>query len=153
MTYPYATFEEFTMAYSFSGITEAAINSYWLFYGSQRVNSALNKLYTTPFSSNNWTAKDLTIQYAALGILVKTLDPEDGLELERTIKRQINNITSGGGSMVDITGSPILPDLADPRRQTWSSTMDYKNVFDMREPEEQRIDPDLLRDQWNDDNY
>lgn len=153
MSFPYATFNDFTSVYCFNGITEASINSYWLFHGSQRVNTALNKLYTTPFSSNNWTAKDLTIQYAALGILVKTLDPEDGLELERQIKRQITNITSGGGYMIDVSGNPILPDLSDPRRTAWSTDMDYKPTFDMREAEEQRIDPDLLRDLWDKDNY
>lgn len=153
MTFPYATYSDFTMVYSFEGVTQSAISSYWLFYGSQRVNTALSRLYTTPFSSNNWTAKDLTIQYAALGILVKTLDPEDSLELESQIKKQITNITSGGGSMIDVSGNAIPPDIEDPRRTAWSNNMNYKPTFDMREPQEQRVDPDLIDDLWNQDNY
>jgi len=139
------------MVYSFRGVSQSQIESHWLYEGSMRVNQAFSRLYTTPFSSNNYTAKNLTVHYAALGILVRTQKVDDSDELWKQIKQQVTDITSGEGNMMDTNGAAILPDIVPGKLQAWSSNMDKKPVFDMREPSEQRIDPDLLDEEWNED--
>jgi hypothetical protein len=148
MSVPYATFAEFTMVYCFNGVSEAAINSYWLFHGSGKVNEALGHLYTTPFSSNNWTAKDLTIHYAALGILVRTLKVDDSVELKKELDGRVMDITSGGHFMTSDLGVILEPDK-DFSKSAWSSTKDYEPTFNMLGSEEQFIDPDRLEDEYD----
>lgn len=147
----YATYEQFTAVYSVKGVSEAEINSAWLPHGTLRVNEALGGYYTTPFSSNNWTARDLCIQYAYLGILVRTRNPDDSKELLKQIMIRVTDITSGGKPMVmDDGANTILPDKNN-QSESWSTTMDYKPAFDMRNAMDQRIDPDRLSDEWDED--
>ena len=69
MAVTYANYTDFTAVYSVRGVSETEINSYWLSYGALRTNEALGGYFTVPFSSNNDTAKDLSIYFAYLGIL------------------------------------------------------------------------------------
>ena len=150
MSVPYACYSDFAMAYTFNGVTPAQIDSYWLYHGSLRVNECFAHLYTTPFSSNNQTAKDLTIQFAALGIRCRTLNPEDSAELEKQVMARVTDITSGNRFMITTDGQAIQPDK-NVLNQAWAQNQDYKPVFDMRDSEYQRIDPDRLQDNWDED--
>lgn len=150
MPVTYATYSEFTAVYSYKGVSQEAINSYWLPHGALRVNEAFSPLYTTPFSSNNWTAKDLSIQFASLGILVKTRKKDDSLELKKEIAIRVTDITSGNKYMMTDEGMAILPS-GDTKHTAWSETMEYKPTFDMRDAVDQRIDPDRLDAEWDAD--
>lgn len=146
---PYATYAEFTQVYSWRGVSESEISSYWLQYGALRVNEALGHFYTTPFSSNNVTAKDLNIHFAALGILIRTRKQEDSAELKKELEQRISDITSGGKYMILDDGTTIVPN--ENINSPWGQTADYKPVFDLRDAEEQRIDPDRLDYVWSED--
>lgn len=150
---PYATYSDFTACYSLKGVSEAEISSYWLFHGTMRVNERLGAFYTLPFSSNIPTIKDLSIQFAYLGVLVRTRKETDSKELKEELDQRILDITSGGGSLFLDDGSTEVPKggSADNAGTSWSDQMDYKPTFDMRDPLDQRIDPDLIQDLYDTD--
>lgn len=150
MAITYATFSEFTDVYSVKGVPEAEINSHWLPEGALVVNEKLGGLYTTPFSSNNETAKNLSIHFAYLGILVsRTRKQDDSPELKGYLDQRVSSIVSSGAPMVLTDGTTIFPDKAgSPKYNAWSNTQEYKPTFDMRCAEDQRIDPDRIDDEW-----
>jgi hypothetical protein len=150
MPVTYATYSEFTAVYSHKGISPAEINSYWLVHGALRVNESLGHIYTTPFSTNNYTAKDLSIQYAELGILVRTRKKDDSKELDKQIAIRVTDITSGSKYMMTDEGLALHPD-GTTSQDAWSETMDYKPTFDMRDAMDQRVDPDRIDDEWDAD--
>lgn len=143
MTIAYATYSEFTLAHSVHGISQAELSSYWLPYGSRRVNEELGAAFTTPFSTNNETARGLAIDYAMLGILISTRDPEDSEELRSDLDDRIADIACHGKPMVLTDGTTTFPDRLTTS-EFWSNTQDYKSVFDMRSASDQRVDPDYL---------
>lgn len=148
---PYADYTEFTRQYSLSGISQVEIESAWLPYGKNRVDEALGGAFTTPFSNNNSTAKYLNIDYAYLGILLKTRDPDDSRELLESLTRRITDIVCNNKPMVLSTGESVFPDRAISA-EFWSNTQAYKSVFDMRDAREQRVDPDYIWELRNADN-
>ena len=145
----YATYSEFTQVYSLQGITEAQINSYWLPHGALRVNEELGGLFTIPFSDNNQSAKDLSIHYAYLGILTRTQKTDDSDELEEQLDKRIQTIIERN-AMVLTDGSRLSVD-GSIQHEVWSNTQDFKPVFDMRQDIDQRVDPDLIDQNWSDD--
>ena len=149
---PYATVTNFTAVYSLKGISESEINSAWLPYGTQRVNEVLGGWYALPFSSNNITARQLTVDYAYLGVLVRTRKETDSKELKEELKERIASITSSGAPMFTDSAEAIYPDPSvNNVFSVYSSTKDYKPVFDLRDTEFQRVDPDQIREQFDQD--
>lgn len=146
----YATYVDFTAVYSVKGVSEAQINSAWLPYGTLRVNESLGGCFTTPFSSNNQTARDLSIHYAYLGILLRTRNQEDSEELKNDLILRVTDICCRNMPMILDDGTSIMPDKGSIF-EAFSTTVDYKPTFDMRESENQRVDPDFIRDLWDED--
>lgn len=146
----YATYSEYTQIYSDKGVSESEITSGWLPYGALRVNECLGGYYTTPFSSNNATARDLNIHFAHLGILLRTRKQDDSPELQKSLERRCASLTSSGAPMITDDGVPIFPN-ANNVFDVYSNTKDYKPVFDLRDPINQRVDPDQLQDEWDED--
>lgn len=143
MAVVYATYSDFTQVYSLKNVGEVDVNSYWLIHGALRVNERLSSRYTTPFSSNNETAKDLSIHYAALGILKRTRNQTDSIELENYLNQRISDILSGGSDMISSDGTIVSP--GDNGMNTvYSSHESYNPVFDMRPSIDQRVDPNEL---------
>ena len=143
MSVTYATYSEYTMVYSDKGVDEAHINSQWLPYGALRVNEALGACFTVPFSSNNQSARDLSIHFAHLGLLLRTRNQEDSQELKADLMSRISDICSLGMGMVTDSGDILSPSTTSVN-EVWSNTQGYKSVFDMRDAVCQRIDPDYI---------
>src|SRR3990167_6224745 len=115
----YATFAQFTDVYSVKGVAAAELNSYWLPYGSLRVNESLGGKFTTPFSSNNHTARDLSIHFAYLGLLQRTRNKEDSQEILGEVTRRIKSIVGGNTPMITDSGD-ILFASASVSNDAWS---------------------------------
>ena len=145
---PYATFAEFTDVYSVRGVSEGDLTTYWLPYGTIRTNEALGGNFTTPFSSNNETAKDLSIHYAYTGILARqrTGDPVAN-KVKVEVEERLEQIKQGNQPMALSDGSTIFSNVA--RSDAWSTTQDFNNTFNQLPPELQRVDPDLIEDLIN----
>lgn len=146
----YATFSEFTQVYSINGVSQDEINNVWLPYGARRINEELGAAFTIPFSSNNETAKQLSIEFGYLGILLRTRDQNDSQEMREDLMDRIADIACHGKPMILTDGTGINPSKLT-QAQFWSNTQDYKSVFDMRNASEQRVDPDQLNDLWAED--
>lgn len=152
MAITYATYSEFTQVYSAKGIDETLINSSWLPHGALRVNEALGGAFTIPFSDNNQTAKDLSIHFAYLGILNRTRNQDDSGELRAYLQQRVTDITCYNHPMITDTGEALY--AGKPTTfNVFGSTADYKNTFDMRDAKDQRVDPDLIDDLFNEDRY
>jgi len=150
MTVTYASFLEFTAVYSIQFVSEAEINSSFLPYGALRVNESLGKCYATPFSSDNLTAKDLSIHFAYLGYLLKTRNQTDSEELSKDLQLRVTDICCGNAPMITNSGTSLFPENT-AGAEAWSNTQDYKPTFDMRDPLDQRVDPDLIDNIWLED--
>lgn len=150
MAITYATYSEYTAVYSLKGLSVEAVNSTWLPYGALRVNEALGGYFTVPFSTNNQTARDLSIHYARLGQLERTRNQDDSQELLESINSRITMIQCGNAPMITDSGDAFFAD-ASATADAWSTTQDYKPLFDMRDPLDQRVDPDLIDSLWGDD--
>ena len=150
MLTPYATYSEYTQIYSDKGVSQNEVTSSWLPYGTLRVNECLGGYYTTPFSTNNATARDLCIHFAHLGILLRTRKTDDSEELRKSLERRCASLTSSGSPMMTDDGIPIRP-TEDNVFDVYSNTKDYKPVFDLRDAVNQRVDPDQLENDWFED--
>ena len=137
----YATYSEFTSRYG-TKLTAAEIGSHYLPFASGRLEGLLGACFTVPFSSNNLTAKDLTIDLAYLLILQRSKEPEDHEALSQRITGRIDALSLGTEAMVTTSGEALLASQA--RQVVWSNTGRYKTVFDLRDSERQEIDPDRL---------
>lgn len=149
MAVSYATVPQFTALYSVTGVSSQQLFDSWIPEGSLRVNEALGAFYSVPFSSDNHTARSLAIHYTYLGILERTRNQEDSGEIRKSIEARVTQLTTGGQPMWTDSGDALYPTQA--RNKAWSNTMNYKPVFDLRDSQEQRRDPDRLTDEVNAD--
>jgi len=153
MAITYATYSDFIQIYNLlPRITQAEVENHWLPHGALMVNEFLGKCFTIPFSTNNETAKDLSVHFAYLGILERTRNQDDSEELRNSLQMRVENICEGNAPMITTSGEAIFPEEETANRfDAWSNTQDYKPTFDMREAIDQRVDPDLIEDLWNED--
>jgi len=143
MTVTYATYAEFTAVYSVKGVSQTEIESYWLSHGALRVNENLGGYFTTPFSTNNETAKDLSIHFAFLGMNNRSRNTLEGtLRVKSELDTRITDIRCGNTPMILSSGDSIFSSNA--REDAWSTTQDYQPVFNMLNPLDQEVDPDYI---------
>lgn len=151
-TVKYATYSEFTEVYSIKGVSQSDITSYWLYHGSLRVNESLGGFFVTPFSSNNHTARDLSIHFTYLGIesRLRTSQPTD-IKIKGELQQRITDIRCGNTPMILDDGTSVF--ASTTKLDAWSSTEDYNPVFNMLDSTQQQVDPDLINDTlidvWN----
>lgn len=144
----YATFAQFTDVYSLKGVSETEINSQWLPHGALRVNERLSGYFTTPFTSTNFTARDLSISYAAIGIFERTRTSQvNGSILMSNTDQRITDIRCGNTPMIFDDGTALFVD--DAKFDAWNSTQTFEPVFNMLDAEQQQVDPDLNQDTFN----
>ena|SRR3990167_1876297 len=148
MAITYANFSEFTQVYSLQGVSQADISSQWLPWGAWYLNQRLGGFYTTPFSSNNQTARNLSIHGAYYGLMMRTRKDSDSFEIKRFLDQMITDITCGGMPMLTDSGESLDADKGG-RFNAWSDRQDYNPTFTMLDPEYQTIDPDLFEDTWD----
>ncbi len=146
----YASFADFTAQYSLRGSTDEEVNSDYLYYGWNMVNINLGACFTLPFSSNNATAKLLNVMYGYYKYALKTQNQDDSGEIKDNLDEIIENLCTNNAPMVLTDGTALFAQ-GNQLNQVWSNTEDYKTVFDMREPVDQRIDPDKIQAEWDED--
>ena len=147
MTILYGTVDQFLQVYSAEAvdISSTEISNQWMPYGALRVNERLGRVFTIPFSSNNQTARDLSVKYAYLGILLRTRNQEDSKELKEDLDLRIEDIIDGHSPMILDDGSGYFAD-GSSLTSSFSNTSGYNNTFNMLDAENQEIDPDLIDD-------
>ena len=139
----YATYSDFNTRYA-TRMSEAEINSHYLPYASARLESLLGGAFTVPFSSNNLTARDLTMELGYLMVLRRGKGPQDYQAFADTLAAQLGDLRDGRQPMITTSGEALF---AQPiGEDIWSSTARYHTVFDLRDAPRQQVDPQNLLD-------
>lgn len=112
------------------GLGADEVSSVHLLYASAELDGLLGGRYTTPFSSNNITAKELTVDLAFLKL--KVLKDKDAEALRKEVDARIARLMKGEEVMVLVDGTLIPGDLST----AWSSTMTYNPTFGLGDIED-----------------
>ena len=147
MTVTYATYSDFTAIYSLNGVSQSEISSSWLPKGALRLHEVLGGYFTTPFSANNYTAKDLNIKFAYLEILSRNRSNQIDLNIRDEVTKRIDDIRLRNSPMILTDGSAIFAKTT--RVDAYSTTQNYNPTFTVLNQKEQRLDPDLVRDEYD----
>jgi hypothetical protein len=139
----YATFDEFAARYP-TRLGAAEVTSHFLAPAAQRLDAMLAGWFSAPFSENNLTAKDLSIDLAQVLLLQRSKDPRDWQPLAAHLERRIVDLREGREAMITVSGEAMH---RVPHGSVWSSTQDFKPIFDLRGTEAQRVDPDQIADE------
>lgn len=115
----YATYGEFNIRYA-TRLQETELTSHYLPAASHRLEGMLAPWFSLPFSTNNLTAQDLTIDLAYLMILQRTKEPKDYQALADAFSARVQAIREGAEAMVTEGGSTLFAQASAPR--VWSST-------------------------------
>lgn len=107
--------------------TSPDVQSTLIQYAEVYVHSRLSGSFSIPFSSNNYTARDLVID-AIYMQNVQTRQPAKGKALGSSLDDKIKALCDGKMQMVDVNGVVCQAATGDP---AWSSTMNYHPTFGM----------------------
>jgi hypothetical protein len=112
-------------------------------YAENAVDGMLSPGFSVPFTEGAAPegVNDLCIDEAYRRLLLGR-NSERAKELQEDIERRVKALLSGEAHLVDTDGT--VEAATSTRGQVWSETMNYKPTFDMRDAEEQHIDPDRL---------
>lgn len=103
----YATAAEFAARYT-TRVTESDLSSHFLPFASGRLDALLGPFYTVPFSVNNLTARDLTIDLAYLLILQRSREPKESAPLNARIRTSLRGLAEGSEAMVTTSGDLLF---------------------------------------------
>jgi len=118
------------------------ISSSHIIYAENELNGRLAPKFTVPFSSNNLTAKDLSIDLTYLRI--GNLNSDNYTKLKDSIDERINRLLAGEENMVDVDGNEIAQSVGGT---LYSSTQNYTPTFGFGNTEDFVVDPDLIEDE------
>lgn len=148
MTIVYATYSDFTAVYSIKGVSQSEISSTFLPQGALRLHEALGSYFTTPFSSNNFTARDLNIKYAYLELQTRNRAvQETAAKIEKNVESRKNALIKKSSPMVLDDGTSLFSNTE--RENAFSTTQNYNPTFNMLDPKMQHVDCDLEQDTFD----
>lgn len=111
------------------------ISSTYINYAEQDVDANLGSVFTSPFSNNNLTAKDLAIDFAYVR-MSRRARPKDAEVVYNALMKTIDKLLSGKLSMVTTSGDLLRPSLG----ALDSTTKLYNPLFTMSAPEIMHVD-------------
>jgi hypothetical protein len=141
----YATAAELALRYP-TRLAESELSSHFLPHASTRLEALLATYFTVPFSDNNATARDLTLDLAYLLILQRSKEPGEAAPLAASLAERIAALAEGRQAMVTTSGETLW--AAPATGGVWSSTAGRRPVFDLGSELAQRVDPERLRASW-----
>jgi hypothetical protein len=103
------------------------------------VDARLAGVFTTPFSVNNATAKDLSIQLVYLR--AGYLKDENWTIFKDYIDERFERLLSGAEAMLTSSGDTLSVSDTTEAYHTHSG---YKPIFDLTDVVDQEVDPDLI---------
>lgn len=107
-----------------------------------QVHSRLASRYTTPFSSNNLTARDLAIDVLFVQNIMSR-EPKKAELISKSLEDRFAALLSGEAVMAVSSGTA----LTMVGETAWSSTMDYHPVFGMGDISVMDVDSSQLIDE------
>lgn len=121
------------------------VNSFHLAYAEAELNGALAGRFTTPFSSNNVTARELAINLTMTRL--GQLKDKDAAALRKETLERIDRIRDGREAMMILVDGTLTPTYAGT--VAWSSTKDYHPVFGVGDIVDMAVDSGQLIDEEN----
>lgn len=138
----YITYDDLKARYpDIDRISSTDVNSYHIVFAENELDGMMASRFTVPFSSNNQTAQDLSLDLAYLR--VGNISMEDRKMLRDELKFRINELLRGNEQMRLADGT-FLQSVGET---VWSNTMDYHPAFGMNDSKWLRIDSDQLEDE------
>lgn len=119
----------------------STIGSAYIGFLEAEIDGRLSSHFTTPFSSNNVTVKDICIDlaYSRIG----NFKIKERLEFDKAIKDRIEGLKNGAEAMVTIDGTILSSSLGT----IYSTTQDYHPVFGMSPTEYFVVDSSQVQDE------
>ena len=119
-------------------VNTGEINSYHIYYSEYKLDGLLGSSFTVPFSDNNITAKDLSIDlsYSSMNII----KGKDGDAFRKDVLGRIDMIANGSIPMITDGGDQLYSSGG----LVHSSTKDYHPVFGMGNDLDFVVDSDQL---------
>lgn len=122
-----------------------SVSSVYLNYASRRIDGLLSRHFTVPFSSNNLTAKDLTLDLVYINAGNNKVKERD--QLRKEFMDRIKALQLGTEAMLTDDGAVTLQSVGDT---VYMSTADYVPVFGMGSIEDFHPDSSQLYDEeWS----
>lgn len=119
---------------------DADVTSHHIAGAERKLNSMLGTVFTVPFSSNNLTAKELTIQLTYVQYW-ESRKPEKVEETKKSLFQWIDDLRNGLASMDVGSGDGLYASSANA---PYSSTSQYHPTFGHGDIENMIVDPDLI---------
>jgi hypothetical protein len=101
----------------------AEVESAYIYYAENELNSLLGDRFSIPFSSNNITAKDLSIELTYIRMGICKL--EDAKQKREMLMAKIDRLRNGTESMLNDDGT-TLTTVGDT---VWCSDSEYHHTF------------------------
>jgi len=117
------------------------VGSAFIAYAEAELDGMMTGFYSVPFSSNNLTAKDLSIDLTYLRIA--TFKDKQRKQFKDEIDKRINDLRVGNSSMLTTSGD-VLNSVGEV---AYSNTMNYEPVFGMGNVEDFHVDSGQLYDE------
>lgn len=106
----------------------SSIESNFIVYAEAELDQRLSGAFTTPFSSNNITIKDLSIDLTYAKV-IRFDDPEKAALIDKHVSTSIQALLDGNSQMITSSGDSLaIESTADI---PWSNTMSYHSAFGM----------------------
>lgn len=141
----YINWDDVVDRYTISGKTQGSkeMDAAYITYAEYELDGMLSNYFTVPFSSNNITAKDLSIDLTYARIA--NFKTKEMKEFKDIINKKIKGLISGEKNMMldDGTTESTIGNTI------WSSTKDYAPVFDHGSTLDMRVDSGQLLDEYN----
>jgi len=123
-----------------AAVTAEDVNSYHILYAQAEVEGVLGSAFTTPFSSNNLTAKDLIIQLTYSRIA--PLSADERRNIREDVLGRMQRILDGDEAMYVESGGVMERDTS----VAWSTTEDYHPIFTVDKAENWVADSSQIED-------
>lgn len=130
-----------------SGINPADINSHYIYYAEAKVDATFGPYLTVPFSDNNITVKDLTLEWTY--ILCGNLKVEDRQEKEKAWMEWAKRIINGQEQMIVTSGDAINA----TQGAIHNTTQGYHPTFGILDVEDSLVDSSQQYSEWLERHY
>lgn len=122
--------------------SSAFVESNYIYYAEGWVDGALSPAYSTPFSNNNVTVKDLSLDYAWAKMLWFKDTKKSDLIME-SLDAQVKLLLEGKAKMVIDDGTVLSKSVS----VAWSETKDYPPTFGAGNIIDMQVSSDRLHDE------
>jgi len=155
----YTSFQELKVLYpkiDTLSLSTANVHGIYISKAEAEIHAWLSKKYTVPFTSSNIPpliksiAQDLSMYYLLRRIYTqnkKDLNP--WVDEWKYARDMLKSLAEGDLLLTGNSGEVI--DARTDQMQIWSNTTNYKPTMDNRAAESQRVNPDRLEDEQDED--